>query len=459
MDQDDFPNGTASEEDRLLSGEASNVVNELAGLEDGAPSGDDPLEEPEEEPFDYTYVSATARIALYDDLRSAPHIIEIHPAETGAYIESLASKIYEQAKAAGGAIPYTVIREVSENFIHARFKEIVVSILDHGNTIRFADQGPGIHHKDRAQLPGFSSAIEPMKSYIRGVGSGLPIVKEYLEFSHGTINIEDNMGAGSVVTISLNESSASAATGQPEPGFADMAAAGDISAFSYPGASEGTPAHQEVAPHQHPAGTPGGFSAEAASMYAPATQQPAAQQFSSAGMQPYGQQHPAASAQQPGQAYPNVGGASYGTEPAQGGYGYPQAGTQFPGAMPGYPAGYQADAAAGYYPQPVGHPAGNYGGQAYPQAGDPMSAASFQAYEMRRIQMVLAPLSQRERDFLPILLNEGPLGVTDLSRLTDTPGSSTYVALQKLEQAGLVEKAEAQKRKLTPFGRDVARSI
>ena len=88
-----------------------------------------------------------------------------------------------------------------------------------------------------------------------------------------------------------------------------------------------------------------------------------------------------------------------------------------------------------------------------------MSAASFQAYEMRRIQMVLAPLSPRERDFLPILLNEGPLGVTDLSRLTDTPGSSTYVALQKLEQAGLVEKAEAQKRKLTPFGRDVARSI
>ena len=45
-----------------------------------------------------------------------------------------------------------------------------------------------------------------MKSYIRGVGSGLPIVKEYLEFTHGTITIEDNLGSGSVVTISANGS-------------------------------------------------------------------------------------------------------------------------------------------------------------------------------------------------------------------------------------------------------------
>ncbi len=46
--------------------------------------------------------------------------------------------------------------------------------MDKGNTIRFADQGPGIAHKDLVQEPGFSSATEPMKRYIRGVGSGLP---------------------------------------------------------------------------------------------------------------------------------------------------------------------------------------------------------------------------------------------------------------------------------------------
>lgn len=155
--------------------------------------------------FDYTQVETTARIALYDDLRSAPRITEIPPASTADFIEHLASKIYEQAKMSGGTIPYTVIREVSENFIHARFAEIIVSILDAGNTIRFADQGPGITHKEKAQLPGFTSAIEPMKHYIRGVGSGLPIVKEYLDFSHGTISIEDNLGTGAVVTISLKE--------------------------------------------------------------------------------------------------------------------------------------------------------------------------------------------------------------------------------------------------------------
>ena len=106
----------------------------------------------------------------------------------------------------GGKVPYTVIREVSENFIHARFKEIVVSIYDNGNTIRFADQGPGIEQKEKAQLPGFSSANNQMKKYIRGVGSGLPIVREYLGISNGTIRIEDNLTTGAVITISLNQS-------------------------------------------------------------------------------------------------------------------------------------------------------------------------------------------------------------------------------------------------------------
>ena len=114
------------------------------------------------EPFDYTHVHAVARIALYDDLRSAPRVTEIHPAPTAEFIESLASKIYEQAKNAGGTIPYTVIREVSENFIHARFAEATVSILDEGNTIRFADQGPGIPYKDQAQIRVFTSAVDRM---------------------------------------------------------------------------------------------------------------------------------------------------------------------------------------------------------------------------------------------------------------------------------------------------------
>ena len=157
------------------------------------------------EAYNYTFVPTVARIAVYDDMKMAPRVIEIQPAPTAEYIERLADVIDEQKRRLGGTIPYSAIREVSENFIHARFTEVVVSILDGGNTIRFCDQGPGIHNKDKATLPGFTSATEPMKHYIRGVGSGLPLVKEYLDLSHGNITIEDNLNSGAVVTLSLKD--------------------------------------------------------------------------------------------------------------------------------------------------------------------------------------------------------------------------------------------------------------
>ncbi len=273
-----------------------------------------------DETYDYSNVDTTARIAFYDDLRSAPRITTISPAPTLEYIEALATTTYDQAKSCGGLIPYTIIKEVSENFIHARFKEITVSIFDGGNTIRFADQGPGITQKEKAQLPGFSSAIEPMKKYIRGVGSGLPIVKEYLKFSNGTIYIEDNMDTGTVVTISV----------MPNKQHEQM---------SY---------SQETSLGDH--------------------------------------------------LYKNV----------------------------------------------------------FSQA---TSQNQFEAYELARIRMAAAPLSQRDKNFLLMLLDEGSLGITELSKLTETPVSTTHHTLTKLEEAGLVECVGRSKRLLTPLGRDVAASL
>lgn len=153
-----------------------------------------------------------ARIAVYDDYLSAPRVVDIPPASIPTYIEQIASKTYELSQAKGGSIPYTVIREVSENFIHAQFREPCISILDGGNTIRFADQGPGIEDKERAQIPGFTSATSEMKQYIRGVGSGLPLAKEYLRFSNGRLTIEDNIKEGTVITITVDS-----ATPQPSP--------------------------------------------------------------------------------------------------------------------------------------------------------------------------------------------------------------------------------------------------
>jgi anti-sigma regulatory factor (Ser/Thr protein kinase) len=116
-----------------------------------------------------------ARIAVYDSLASAPRVEEVVAQDLAEAIEQVASRTYNLAHERGGQVPYTIIREVSENLIHAGFSEVVVTILDGGNTVRFADQGPGIADKDRAFLPGFSTATADMKRHIRGVGSGLPI--------------------------------------------------------------------------------------------------------------------------------------------------------------------------------------------------------------------------------------------------------------------------------------------
>jgi anti-sigma regulatory factor (Ser/Thr protein kinase) len=142
-----------------------------------------------------------ARIAVYDSMASAPRVEEIDASDLADAIEKVASRTYNLARERGGGVPYTIIREVSENLIHAGFSEVVVTILDDGNTVRFADQGPGIADKERAFLPGFSTATAEMKDYIRGVGSGLPIVKECLGFAGGAVDIDDNLGKGTVVTL------------------------------------------------------------------------------------------------------------------------------------------------------------------------------------------------------------------------------------------------------------------
>lgn len=144
------------------------------------------------------------RIAVYDDFLSAPRIVDITPSDIAQYIEEISAKTYELSQQKGGSIPYTVIKEVCENFIHAQFKNPCVSILDSGNTIKFTDQGPGIEDKYRAQMPGFTSATAEMRQYIRGVGSGLPTVKDYLKFSNGRLIIEDNIKEGTVVTIQID---------------------------------------------------------------------------------------------------------------------------------------------------------------------------------------------------------------------------------------------------------------
>ena len=119
-------------------------------------------------------VRYAARIAVYDDKAAAPRVVLVEPKDVRAYLDEIAATVNQLAHEQGGQIPFMVMREIVENFIHAHFVAPTISIMDNGNTIRFSDQGPGIKEKNRALEFGTSSATEEMKSFIRGVGFGLP---------------------------------------------------------------------------------------------------------------------------------------------------------------------------------------------------------------------------------------------------------------------------------------------
>lgn len=154
-----------------------------------------------------------ARIAVYDDAAAAPRVVVVEPKDVRAYLEEITLQVTQLSASQGGTIPFMVIREIVENFIHAYFMEPTISILDHGNTIRFSDQGPGIPEKERALQYGTTSATEEMRRYIRGVGSGLPYVQQYMVDKGGSLEIDDNIAGGTVVTLSTKP----ATTAAPDP--------------------------------------------------------------------------------------------------------------------------------------------------------------------------------------------------------------------------------------------------
>ena len=143
------------------------------------------------------------RIAIYDTLTSPPRVITVEAGDLPALIASLAEKTYHHCREQGGQVPYTVIQELIENLLHAYFRDVVITILDNGQTIRISDHGPGVGDKDRAFQPGFTTATAEQRQIIRGVGSGLPIARESLLFLSGVLTVDDNLGGGAVFTIKL----------------------------------------------------------------------------------------------------------------------------------------------------------------------------------------------------------------------------------------------------------------
>ncbi|HLW61228.1 MAG TPA: ATP-binding protein [bacterium] len=157
------------------------------------------------------------RLAVYDTLLSPPQIISLSAEDFNELVGELAARTYNFARERGGRIPFVVIREIMENLIHAFFEDAVVTVMDNGNTIRISDHGPGIKEKERALLPGFTTATREMRQFIKGVGSGFPVAREQLAFLGGAISIEDNLEQGTVVTLHVGPPQAAAQTEPSRP--------------------------------------------------------------------------------------------------------------------------------------------------------------------------------------------------------------------------------------------------
>jgi hypothetical protein len=143
------------------------------------------------------------RIAQYDSKTSPPRIEEVFGDSPRELIERLAARTHHVAREMGGSVPYVVIRELVENLIHAHFRDVVISVLDDGHILRFSDAGPGIADVERALRPGFSTADDDARRFIKGVGSGLPVAVECVAFAGGSIAIDRNLSGGAVVTVRM----------------------------------------------------------------------------------------------------------------------------------------------------------------------------------------------------------------------------------------------------------------
>ncbi|MGH3148835.1 MAG: ATP-binding protein [Rubrobacter sp.] len=154
------------------------------------------------------------RIAVYPR-GGEPEVTEVAAANPGSATSKFTRFVMGRVEDAGGEVPEEAVREVVENLVHAGYRGVVISVLDSGNVVRVSDKGPGVDNKDRAMEFGFSGARPEALEGIRGVGAGLGIARAAAEKAGGELTIEDNLGGGTVVTVSAK--GGRQAQGQAEP--------------------------------------------------------------------------------------------------------------------------------------------------------------------------------------------------------------------------------------------------
>ncbi len=133
-----------------------------------------------------------ARYAAPDE----PPVVDEFSDEASTLIDRLFMRVADCS-----SVPAIAAREIIENLVHADFKEACISVLDGGATVRVSDCGPGIADKERAVEVGFSTATEEHRRIVRGVGSGFPVTVGAMRAVGGSVEIDDNLANGTVVTL------------------------------------------------------------------------------------------------------------------------------------------------------------------------------------------------------------------------------------------------------------------
>jgi predicted transcriptional regulator len=144
------------------------------------------------------------RVAVYPR-NGEPEVSEVSAASPRSASSKFSSLVMEKVKALGGRVPEEALRELVENLIHAEFKGVVISVLEDGNVVRISDKGPGVENKACAFEFGFSGATPDALKEIRGVGAGLGLARAAAEKVGGKVNLEDNIGGGTVATVAVLE--------------------------------------------------------------------------------------------------------------------------------------------------------------------------------------------------------------------------------------------------------------
>ena len=144
------------------------------------------------------------KVAVYPE-SGEPEVSEVSAASPRAASEKFSRLVMEKVRDSGGRVPEEALRELVENLVHAEFRGVVISVLEAGNVVRISDKGPGIEHKEQAFEFGFSGATPEAARDIRGVGAGLGIARAAAEKAGGKVTVEDNIGGGTVATVSVGE--------------------------------------------------------------------------------------------------------------------------------------------------------------------------------------------------------------------------------------------------------------